>query len=138
MMIVKALLSAAVAAGFAMVFNTVLKRAGQFGVAFLAPFFEEWLKTGSAMIFNVPLPVTHILFGVYEAAGDCVWGGRFRLLAALFGVMAHTAFGLITYFALGAGYHIVIAVIAASAVHVSWNILVLRLSAVKRTHFRSP
>lgn len=129
MYLVKVLLSAAVAAGFAAALNFLFKRAGKAGVIFFAPFAEEWLKTGSAIVFNVAVPGTHILFGIFEAAGDCAWGGRFRLLAALFGVLAHTVFGLITYFALAAGYAALTAVLAAIAAHMAWNTLVLRLSA---------
>lgn len=129
MFLFKTLLSAAAAAGSAMAFNMFFKRAGRAGVIFFAPFTEEWLKTGSALVFDVPVPVTHILFGIFEAAGDCVWGGRFRLLAALSGVMAHTVFGLTAYFLLEAGYAVFTAVLAALAAHMAWNMLVLRLSA---------
>ncbi|MFZ5646223.1 MAG: hypothetical protein ACOY30_01220 [Bacillota bacterium] len=135
---VKVLLSAAVAAGFAMAFNHIFKKAGQAGINFFAPVAEEWLKTGSALVFDVPVPGTHILFGAFEAAGDFIWGGRSRLLAALFGVMAHTAFGLITCFVMEAGYPVFTAVLASLAAHMSWNTLIARLTAVKRAKSRNP
>lgn len=122
------ILAAISAAGLATAANLLLKRAGYAGIAYYGPLFEEWMKTGSALILDVSIPGTHMLFGVLEAVGDCAWGGKKKFLAALCGVMAHTVFGLITYFLIGAGYPVYLAVFASIAAHVAWNTAILKLS----------
>ncbi|MFZ5595737.1 MAG: hypothetical protein ACOY31_01835 [Bacillota bacterium] len=127
------LLASAAAAALAMVLNRFIGRLGWPGVAVYGPFCEEWIKSGSAIIFGVSVPGTHIIFGLLEAAGDCLWGGRMRFWAALFGVAAHTLFGMVTFLLLGSGYPVYLAVSGAVVAHMAWNIAVLRLSALKRT-----
>lgn len=129
----KVLLAGLLAAGSAMAANMALKRAGRAGVSYYGPLLEECLKTGWALILNVSVPGVHIFFGIFEALGDYVWGGRFKKLAALSAVTAHTAFGLITYFAINRGYPVLTSVLAAAGVHVLWNVSVLRLSESKKT-----
>ncbi len=124
----KIVLAAVTAAGLALAANFLLRRAGSRGITFFGPVLEEGIKTGSALLFNVSVPGTHILFGVLEAAGDYAWGGRRRVLAALCGVAAHTAFGLVTYYLMSAGLPVYISVLGAVAAHVAWNTAVLKIS----------
>lgn len=122
------LLAALLAAGLAIAANMLLKRAGYIGLAYGGPVLEECIKTGSAIIFNVSVPGTHILFGIMEAVGDYAWGGKWKILSAISGMIAHTIFGLVTYFLMGV-YPVFISVLAAITVHMVWNITVLKLSA---------
>lgn len=122
------ILAALSAAGLALAVNLALRRAGTRGIVFFGPVLEEGIKTGSALIFNVSVPGTHILFGILEAAGDYAWGGRQRVLAALCGVAAHTAFGLVTYFLMSAGLPVYTSVLGAIGAHVAWNTAVLKIS----------
>ncbi|MCL5058895.1 MAG: hypothetical protein M1130_13070 [Actinobacteria bacterium] len=121
-------LAALLAAGFSAGLNYLFREAGRAGITYLGPVFEEWLKTGLALFFNVSLPGTHILFGVLEAAGDYVWGAGGKLPAALSGIAAHTVFGLVTFLLINSGYQVFIAVPASIAAHVTWNWAVLKLS----------
>jgi len=102
-------------------------------MTYYGPLLEECLKTGWALILNVSVPGVHIFFGVFEALGDCVWGGGFNRLAALSAVVAHTVFGLITYFTLSAGYPAITSILAAAGIHILWNAGVLRVSESKKT-----
>lgn len=122
------IISAVAAAGLALAANLGLKRTGTRGVAFFGPVLEEGLKTGSALFFAVPVPATHILFGVLEAAWDLFRGGGGKIPAALAGVAVHTIFGLVTYFLISAGLSAYTAVLAAAAAHVAWNSAVIRFS----------
>jgi len=129
----RVLLAGLLAAGLAMAANMVLKRAGRAGVAYYGPLLEECLKTGWALILNVSVPGVHIFFGIFEALGDCLWGGRFKKLAALSAVTAHTAFGLITYYAISRGYPVLTSVLAAAGFHMLWNVGVLKISESRKT-----
>lgn len=122
------ILAALLAAGLAIAANMVLKRAGYIGLAYGGPVFEELIKTGSAIIFNVSVPGTHILFGIMEAVGDYAWGGKWKILSAISGVIAHTIFGLVTYFLINV-YPVYIALLGSITVHIVWNVTVLKLSA---------
>lgn len=124
----KILFAAISAAGLSLAANLALGRAGATGIAWLGPVLEESLKTGGALFFNASVPGTHVLFGFLEAAGDLAWGGRRRIPAALFGILAHTIFGLITYLFMGAGYPVYTALLASIAVHVAWNTAVLKIA----------
>ena len=124
-------LAALTAAGFSLGFNFFMRRAGPFGIIYLGPIFEEWAKTGMAILFSAPVPGTHIVFGMLEALGDCFWGGRLKLLAALCGIAAHTFFGLVTYFIIDYGYGVQAGVLTSIAVHIAWNRAVLKLSGLK-------
>jgi hypothetical protein len=120
-----------VAAVFSLGLNCLFRKADRAGITYLGPVFEEWLKTGLALFFSASLPGTHVVFGLLEALGDYAWGSGRKLWASLTGIAAHTVWGLITFFLIGAGYPVFVAVLAATAVHVAWNGAVLGLSGRK-------
>lgn len=128
MLVRETILAAVSAAGLAFPGNLLLGKAGPAGITFVGPVLEEGIKTGSSLFFGAPVPATHLLFGVLEAAGDLAWGGRHKLPAALCGVAAHTIFGLVTYFLIGSGFPVYTGVLGAVVVHVAWNTAVLRIS----------
>lgn len=128
MRLIITILAAALAAGLAFLANFAVRRAGPAGITFIGPVLEEGIKTGTALLLDVSVPWTHLVFGVIEAGGDCAWGGRQKLPAAVFGVAAHTIFGLVTYFLIGAGLPAYVAALGAATVHVGWNSAVIRIS----------
>lgn len=125
---ISAIIAAFSAAVLSLAANLALRRAGPRGIAWFGPVLEEGLKTGAAIFFNASVPGTHTLFGVIEAVGDLVWGGRRKIPAAAFSVLAHTIFGLITYLFIGAGYPVYTAVLASITVHVAWNTAALKIA----------
>lgn len=128
----KVLLAGLLSVGLAMAANMALKRAGPAGMTYYGPLLEECLKTGWALILNASVPGVHIFFGVFEALADYMCGGRFKKLAALSSVTAHTVFGLITYFSINAGYPAYTSILAAAGIHMLWNAGVLRVSERKK------
>lgn len=136
MLIVMLLLAALLAAGFSIGLNSLFRQAGWAGIVYMGPLYEELLKTGLALFFNVSVPGTHLVFGMLEAAVERAWEGRRRLWAGIFGIAAHCSFGLITYFIIKSGFQVFIAVTAATAVHAAWNRMVLKLSGEKDAYRR--
>lgn len=119
------------AAAFSLGINLLIRWAGHAGIVYWGPIFEELLKTGFALFFNTSVPGTHILFGVLEAAGECLWGKNMRVPALLSGIAAHSVFGLITFYIIKSGYNVIVAVTIAAAVHILWNGAVLKISGAK-------
>ena len=128
MQIAKLILAAMTSAGLALATNLILGKMGPKGILYIGPTLEEGFKTGFALFFHVSVPGTHILFGFLEAVGDFFWGGRRKILAGVFGITAHTVFGLVTYFLIRNGVPVFLAVLGSIAFHIAWNTAVLKMS----------
>ncbi len=142
-MTLSVIVSALVAAGAAYICNRLARRSvGTVAVVFVAPGLEESFKTGTALLLGAPVLLSHIAFGLLEAAYDLFArrraargpapapaaagaSGPWRLGAALAGLGGHALFGALTVAVSAALGSWALGVGAAYLVHVGWNALVM-------------
>ncbi len=128
MSVIKVVLSGLTSVILSFAVNIAFKKAGVKGIALAGPLFEEIFKTGAALFFDVLIPITHIFFGFAEAVYDYAWGERNKISAGIFGVFSHAVFGLITFYIINRGFPVYIGIVAAVALHIALNIIVLKIS----------
>jgi hypothetical protein len=126
----KALAVAGAAALFALRVNRIMAAGfGEGAVRLLIPVVEEGLKTGSALLFGLSVPVVHIGFGLYEAGYDLLAnpgvGRTRRWLAAFLAIIGHGIFGWLTWWLLWSKGSAILALALACTVHCLWNATVL-------------
>ncbi len=100
--------------------------AGNRLVMALAPLTEEAFKTGLAMMLTAPLILTHLTFGVAEAALDYLIQRSWR--GAVVSLCGHGAFGAVTQALFMLSGHWWLGLVAAVMLHWGWNALVIRLA----------
>lgn len=95
-----------------------------------SPILEELTKTLGPYYFDADILVTHIIFGVLEAAYD--WLHRRNrergTIAALLSMTGHTLFGTITIAILSLSDSVFLGIVVASSVHLIWNVSLIRLA----------
>jgi len=103
----------------------VVKYWGWQGTVWVAPFVEEILKTGTALILHGDIVLSHGAFGAVEAVYDVNTSPQRGVSAALASFIGHLLFGFISqtgYFWRGGSF--AAAVLLGSSVHVVWNLFV--------------
>ena len=102
--------------------SRALKILGDKAVTFGAPIFEEFLKTGLALLLGGSILVSHITFGVVEAIYDYYKNrGLLGTLSAGAGLLSHSIFGYITVLAPRLGKSPVLGITLALLAHIAWN-----------------
>ncbi|WP_378955309.1 hypothetical protein [Pelosinus sp. sgz500959] len=95
------------------------------------PIFEELAKTLCSYYLGADILVTHIIFGILEAAYDWFKNSsrERRGLAALSSIVGHGLFGGLTVGVFYLSGSILGGIFIAVCVHLIWNVTVIRLSA---------
>ena len=118
-------------AGLSFLLNKVLiQYIGIKAVISYSPLVEEITKTFCSYYLAADILITHVVFGILEAAYDwyCDQLGR-GLYAALCSVLGHTVFGASTLLILHMSGSVVLAILVASCIHLVWNVTMIRLSS---------
>jgi len=114
------------AAAVAWLINRYLvSRGGDKAVIWLVPPLEEVLKTGSALLLGATVPLAHGVFGLLEAIHDYLASPRWGLWAGLSSIATHYFLGLCTvlFYSLFSSW--LWAIIAASLLHIFWNLIMV-------------
>lgn len=115
---------ALVTALLAYIINTwIIRQQGLAAIAIVTPVIEETIKTMVAIGTGTPLILAHTLFGIIEGVHDLVTGGG--LSSTVLSISAHFLFGLVTFWALQWGGHILVALALAGGLHSLWNAVVV-------------
>lgn len=122
----KALLAGLAASLAALFLNRgVVRPLGRGGAIALAPWEEEGLKTGLALLLGAPVVPVHFVFGLVEATCDLFSSEKRGWAAGLLGLGGHVLFGLVTEWAWTLSGHPGVGAVAAGFLHMLWNWLVL-------------
>lgn len=105
----------------------LLKYIGNVTVVSISPVIEETAKTLLAYYLDADILLTHVTFGVLEGIYDW-YGGRYGGKAALFSIVGHSLFGLLTVGGLYFTGSIWLSLCMGVAVHLTWNVTVIRLN----------
>jgi hypothetical protein len=105
----------------------VLRRLGTEGLWLAVPAVEETLKTGIPALLGLPLLGAHIAFGLVEAGYELAGPYPSRTAAGL-ALATHASFGLLTAALASKAGGIGPAVLAAVALHSTFNLAVVRRS----------
>lgn len=123
-----AILSGSMAAFLAMICNRFLvNRWGNPAVAVLIPVTEEFLKTLLAVTFSASIFYTHFSFGVIEAIWD-IRATTKGFLPALFSLITHSVFGLITMLFFKWTGYLFLSILISTITHIFWNSTIIRIS----------
>ena len=105
----------------------------EYAVIFGAPVFEELFKTLPAYYWNRPVLVVHFLFGIGEALYDFSTRSKESgKWAAVFSIISHSAFGMVTDLTLKHTGRIIPAMLATMAIHCIWNWVIMRVGKKDR------
>ena len=107
--------------------RAALRYIGVNSVVTYGPVMEEGAKTLLAYWLGADIFLTHVTFGVIEAIYDMVTA-RYKVVAALLSIAGHSLFGFTTSVVLVVTGYVVFSLAAAIAIHLAWNITVIRLS----------
>lgn len=106
--------------------RALFRRIGFRTVITFSPVLEELCKTLPAYFIGVSILTVHVTFGAIEGAYDFFQNGRTGILAALLSVTGHFLFGLMAIVALRLTADIYLAAAAGAALHLVWNMAVVR------------
>ncbi|MDX9871987.1 MAG: hypothetical protein RBT41_06185 [Clostridia bacterium] len=101
----------------------LVRRWGDICVVWVVPAFEEFVKSGTALLFGASIIFVHMIFGLAEAAHDYYASRRFGFWSALTALISHTVFGLVTYYILLYSGMWFLAIAGAALVHTAVNYL---------------
>ena len=123
------LLIASIALGLSYLLNKLmLKLLRERAVTIGAPVFEELLKTLPAYFLNRSILYVHLLFGLGEALYDFITGrGESGRWAAVFSIVSHGLFGVVTHLVLQATGNIYWALLSTILIHGVWNLTIMRV-----------
>ena len=107
--------------------RAALRYAGLQAVIGWGPVIEEAAKTVPAFYLGADVLLTHALFGAIEAGYDWRSGGGNGPTAALLSVAGHSLFGGLTVGVIYLTGSVSLALVAAAAAHVAWNVALVRL-----------
>ncbi len=116
------------AAALSYLLNRVfLSRFRKYAVIYITPVVEEGLKTFFALVFNVPVILTHAVFGLIEGAYDLFPSQEKKVAAFLVSLLSHTVFGASTWLILVGSSSLALSVALVSVFHILWNYSVLKI-----------
>ncbi|MDR7866796.1 MAG: hypothetical protein RIN56_08240 [Sporomusaceae bacterium] len=107
--------------------RAALRYAGVQAVIGWGPVIEETAKTAPAFYLGADVLLTHALFGAIEAGHDWRAGGGNGPAAALLSVAGHSLFGGLTVGVIYLTGSLPLALVAAAAAHIGWNVALVRL-----------
>lgn len=117
------------ASGIAWLLNgLMLDKAGRWWIIALGPFFEEFAKTGAALLLSTNIFFCHFTFGVVEAIRDMSGGQPGNFWAAWASLTGHGLFGFLAALSYQRTGEFWLAIIIPFTVHLLWNggVLLLR------------
>lgn len=121
----KSISAGLVAAGVAFIINKRLSKGfSTTRIVVITPFVEETMKTVASIMFGANVLVTHMTFGIAEAARDIASGGP-GAYAALISVLVHTLCGYIHWWVEKLKFSDFVGFVFAVAFHLGWNGLVV-------------
>ncbi len=108
-----------------------MRYVGPVTVISLGPVTEEAAKTLFAYYLGAAIIPVHALFGVIEAIYDWVQDESRHLTAPLLSIMGHSFFGAVTAGVLSKTGSVWLGLAAGSTIHVTYNVIVVRILANK-------
>lgn len=127
------LIAGIVAAAVSWVGNrAAIKLMGTKAIAFLSPLLEELAKSGSAVILDSPMVLTHGVFGLIEALYDARHAGIRGIEAGLISILGHLFYGYITYQVLHKHNSFLFGIFAGYLIHMLWNIAAMKFAVKER------
>lgn len=105
----------------------LIKKWNGAAVLVLIPILEEILKTSLAIFFTTSILFTHIIFGIIEGFYDLKTNIK-GLTPALFAILTHTLFGLITITIYSYFNSLSFGVMIAIICHIIWNSVIVKIS----------
>ncbi|MDR3559967.1 MAG: hypothetical protein P4N59_00810 [Negativicutes bacterium] len=108
--------------------RAALRYVGLQAVITYSPAVEETTKTLLAFYLGADMLVTHVVFGTIEAVHDWATSQNHGTAAAVSSIFGHSLFGMVTMGALVLTGQILLALAAGIAVHLAWNIMIIRLT----------
>jgi hypothetical protein len=97
------------------------------GLRYLVPASEELCKTATAVLLRAPVWQVHTGFGLVEAAYEVYLKPSSGVLAGSLAILLHTGLGFLTA-AVMRRAGVPVAMLVASVVHTSWNLIAVRLA----------
>jgi hypothetical protein len=118
-------------AGLSFLLNKLLlKCIGIKVIVTYSPILEEVTKTLCPYYFGADILVTHMIFGILEAAYD--WfrsrSGRRGTIAALLSMIGHSLFGVVTISIFSLSGSVFVGVFVGICTHLIWNVAFIRLA----------
>ncbi|NLZ54444.1 MAG: hypothetical protein GX892_15125 [Thermoanaerobacteraceae bacterium] len=127
--IIRSVISGCVAALFSYYINSkALKSAGEKVIINLAPILEELFKTGFALVLKGKVLLSHVTFGVVEAAYD-IWANGISTAywAGFASIISHSVFGAISQYFIYRTDNNFLGIAIAALIHMAWNYTVINL-----------
>jgi len=109
-----------------------LRIAGEEVIVYLAPLVEESAKTVLAVALGASIFFTHATFGTVEAVWDIFGSRRNGILAGAAGYFGHMLFGFLAERLFFSYASVFPAVAGSYAVHVAWNLFVMKILVRKQ------